>query len=993
MAHCDFQIIYEHLVIKGMDPTYNFWYHHREVCEGDEMENEVDDSFMCEATNFYESTYMGKEDIIHDNSTSRKENKFSQKVEEANTPLYGGCTKYTKMSAVVALYKLKTFNGWSDTSFTSLLGLLHDMLPMDNVISRSIYEVRKLFKEFDLGYQKIHACVKDCCLFRNENEKLESCPHCASSRWKIDERTNQIKQGVPAKVLRYFPIIPRLKRMFKINEVSESLRWHLSHKSTDGKIRHPVDSVAWETIDKKWPEFSMDPRNLRLGLATDGFNPFSNLSSRYSCWPVMLVTYNLPPWLCMKKENIMLTLLIPGPRQPGNDIDVYLQPLVEDLQQLWKGIQVYDIVGNTHFNLRSILMWTINDFPAYGNLAGCTTKGKYACPTCGDSTHSYWLKHSKKFAYMGHRRFLSRAHPYRRKKAWFDGRIEEELPPKIATGSAIYAQLQNFNNCWGKREKKKSKSHKDLSNQRWKKRSIFFDLPYWKELPIRHNLDVMHVEKNVCESIIGTLLDINGKSKDGVNARKDLQLLKIRPDLYPQDCGGRTYLPPAPHTLSKSEKKIFCSRLYKLKLPDGYSSNISKCVSLDECKVMGLKSHDYHVLMQQLLPVVLRGLLPKGPRHAIYRLCSYFNRLCQRIIDREVMLDLEKEVVDILCLLERYMKVLKGYVRNKARPEGCIASCYLADECVDFSNKYFKQSVEVVNSQQRNEEYQNDVILEGRPISSGTSIELFDDVLENAHRYVLFNTSEVEPFIEIHMNELMVLDKRLEKDSNLLWKIHTEQFPLWLKSKIELDSSVEGYSELLKWLANGPRKNAMSYTGYIINGKRFHTKSVEKSTQNNGVAVDATTLCRSSAKDKSQVMDVVAYYGVLQEIILLDYYVYQLPIFKCDWANVRNGVKVEEGFTLVNLHQSQSKFVREPFILASQAKQVFYARENDTSNWYVVLKAPPRGFHDLEMYDENYDDTLVSNENISNAVEDVDESDELTYARQDCEGVFISEVV
>ncbi|KAA0060272.1 uncharacterized protein E6C27_scaffold22G00390 [Cucumis melo var. makuwa] len=286
------------------------------------------------------------------------------------------------------------------------------------------------------------------------------------------------------------------------------------------------------------------------------------------------------------------------------------------------------------------------------------------------------------------------------------------------------------------------------------------------------------------------------------------------------------------------------------------------------------------------------------------------------------------------------MKVLKGYVRNKARPEGCIAACYLADECVDFSNKYFKQSVEVVNSQQRNEEYQNDVILEGRSISSETSVELFDDVLENAHRYVLFNTSE-----------------------------------------IELDSSVEGYSELLKWLANGPRKNAMSYTGYVINGKRFHTKSVEKSTQNNGVAVDATTLCRSSVKDKSQVMDVVAYYGVLQEIILLDYYVYQLPIFKCDWANVRNGVKVEEGFTLVNLHQSQSKFVREPFILASQAKQVFYTRENDTSNWYVVLKAPPRGFHDLEMYDENYDDTLVSNENISNAVEDVDESDELTYAK------------
>ena len=78
----------------------------------------------------------------------------------------------------------------------------------------------------------------------------------------------------------------------------------------------------------------MDSRNLRFGLATDSFNPFFNMSSRYSCWSVMLVTYNLRPWLCMKKENIMLTLLISGPRQPGNNIDVYLQLLVEDLQHL-----------------------------------------------------------------------------------------------------------------------------------------------------------------------------------------------------------------------------------------------------------------------------------------------------------------------------------------------------------------------------------------------------------------------------------------------------------------------------------------------------------------------------------------------------------------------------------------------------------------------------------------------------------------------------------
>ena len=80
--------------------------------------------------------------------------------------------------------------------------------------------------------------------------------------------------------------------------------------------------------------FCLDPRNLRFGLSSDGFNPFKDLSSRYSCWPVILVTYNLPPWLCMVREILMLTLLIPGPKQPGNDIDVYLEPLVEDLNEL-----------------------------------------------------------------------------------------------------------------------------------------------------------------------------------------------------------------------------------------------------------------------------------------------------------------------------------------------------------------------------------------------------------------------------------------------------------------------------------------------------------------------------------------------------------------------------------------------------------------------------------------------------------------------------------
>ncbi|KAK3222201.1 hypothetical protein Dsin_009226, partial [Dipteronia sinensis] len=115
--------------------------------------------------------------------------------------------------------------------------------------------------------------------------------------------------------------------------------------------------------------------NLRLAISTNGINPYSSLSSSYSCWPVVMVKYNLPSWLCMKRKFMMLSLLITGPHQPSNDIDVYLAPLIEDLKNLWEvGVEVYDAHKQERLNLRVVLLWTINDFPAFGNLSGCPTK-------------------------------------------------------------------------------------------------------------------------------------------------------------------------------------------------------------------------------------------------------------------------------------------------------------------------------------------------------------------------------------------------------------------------------------------------------------------------------------------------------------------------------------------------------------------------------------------------------------------------------------------
>ena len=247
--------------------------------------------------------------------------------------------------------------------------------------------------------------------------------------------------------------------------------------------------------------------------------------------------------------------------------------------------------------LRVVLLWTINDFPTYGNMSGCTVKGYYACPICGEETYSCRLKHGKNNSYTGHRRFLPANHSFRKEKKAFDGKQEFGSPPKILTGEEILRKINGICNSWGKRKVKHGKSEVNSTNC-WKKKSIFLNLEYWKYLHVRHNLDVMHIEKNVCESIIGTLLNIAGKTKDGLNSRLDLVEMGLRSELVPRFESKRTYLPPACYTLSTMEKKVFCQTLSQLKVPYGYCSNFRNLMSMEDLKLYGLKSHDYHALMQ-----------------------------------------------------------------------------------------------------------------------------------------------------------------------------------------------------------------------------------------------------------------------------------------------------------------------------------------------------------------------------------------------------------
>ncbi|KAL0534179.1 hypothetical protein IC582_028463 [Cucumis melo] len=105
-----------------------------------------------------------------------------------------------------------------------------------------------------------------------------------------------------------------------------------------------------------WPKFSYEPKNLRVALSADGINPYSDMSSKYSCWPVVMVIYNLSPWLCMKRKFMMLSILIFSPKKPGDDIGIYLEPLIDDLKLLWEsGVQCYDAYNEELFNLRTVM--------------------------------------------------------------------------------------------------------------------------------------------------------------------------------------------------------------------------------------------------------------------------------------------------------------------------------------------------------------------------------------------------------------------------------------------------------------------------------------------------------------------------------------------------------------------------------------------------------------------------------------------------------------
>ncbi|KAK9287212.1 hypothetical protein L1049_015625 [Liquidambar formosana] len=392
-----------------------------------------------------------------------------------------------------------------------------------------------------------------------------------------------------------------------------------------------------------------------------------------------------------------------------------------------------------------------------------------------------------------------------------------------------------------------------------------------------------------------------------------------------------------------------------------------------------MKSHDCHVFLQLLLPIAIRACLRKDVSAALVDLSFFFKELYCRTLRLEVLERLQKEIVLVLCklesiyppaffdvmvhlavhlpseaklsgpvqyrwmyLIERFLHTLKCYVQNPARPEGSIAEGYINNECLTFCSMYLRGVETKFNREERN--------YDGGQGQHSGGLSVFSQNVNplGARIYEMSNPTDLrkarcEHIEEIKRQSMINLNKR-----------HQDEFPKWFEQHMKLlrsQNSIEATDQLYS-LACGPDPRITRYTGCIVNGFRFHTEKYGEHhrTQNSGVVV----------KGEHQSEEEVDFYGVLTDVIMLSYCGgNRVFLFKCDWWDIGNkkmGIHQDDHFTSVNT--ARKWYGDDPFVLASQVKQVFYISDPKFDGaWKVVQKTQPRNLYDVpEVVEEEKDE-------------------------------------
>ncbi|GJX21699.1 hypothetical protein Tco_0226144 [Tanacetum coccineum] len=344
-------------------------------------------------------------------------------IDAIDEPLWPGCSKLSQLSTVARLLNIKSEGRITEKVFDDILKLLKDALPSNNKLVGSFYDTKKYAADLGLPCEKIHCCINGCMLYWDKDIDATICKFCKYPRYKQRKRGGKKRRTeVPHCFMHYFPLVPRLQRLYASKVTTKHMRWHDEHVQTDGEMFHPSDAEAWKHFDSMHPPFALEKHN-----------------------------------------------------NPKQRLDVYLQPLIAESLVLWKGVRTYDVSKEQKFLMKATLLWTISDFLAYGMLFGWSTSGKKACPYCLDNTKAFSLSNGRKVSWFDcHRQFLPERHPFRRNKNDFiKNRIELSPSPLILTGTEVINQIDDFS-LKKVTEIGGVESNASLSKScGWRKRSIF----------------------------------------------------------------------------------------------------------------------------------------------------------------------------------------------------------------------------------------------------------------------------------------------------------------------------------------------------------------------------------------------------------------------------------------------------------------------------------------------------------------------------------------
>jgi hypothetical protein len=200
------------------------------------------------------------------------------------------------------------------------------------------------------------------------------------------------------------------------------------------------------------------------------------------------------------------------------------------------------------------------------------------------------------------------------------GRTIRKGPPKQKFGADIMKVLDDL------KELENGVFEGYSENHNWTQKSCLWELPYAKSLILPHNIDLMHQERNIAESIMSMSLDVTIFTKDNMNVRKDLAALCDHPLLEAKtNAKENLSRPKAPYCLKLAERKEILKWLKTLKFPDLYVTNIKWAVNVSTGNLNGLKSHDYHIFIERLMPVTFCGYF-KADLWKMFVEPSYFYR-------------------------------------------------------------------------------------------------------------------------------------------------------------------------------------------------------------------------------------------------------------------------------------------------------------------------------------------------------------------------------